>query len=435
MIHLIPPTGTGVGFIGMDLPSTLAQTTTPTTPQTATQDSSSVMGFLESFFDINSLRTLIGAIAILALGIVIAYIAAFIVKSVLKKTNVDDRLAAMVTGRPAADLPVANWISSGVWWIITLLAVIGFLDALNLTVVSEPLNDLLSTVLNYLPSIFGASILLAIAWVVATIVKTIVYRGLETFNLDDRLAENTGVDPREQSVQIHETLSNALYWFVFLLFLPPVLDALQLQGLLAPVQNLIDQFFAAIPQILTAALVFGAGWLLAKIVRGIVTNLLSASGIDQIGSRLGLSRSTTTGSGLSLSSLAGTIVYVFILIPFAIAALNELDIQAISGPAISMLNQILDFIPLLLAAGVVLSVFYFIGKFVADLVSNLLASAGFDNVLDILGLPDIAPPTAPPTETYASPVVDSPMAEESGFTTIQPPMTSTVVNRLLKLLG
>ena len=82
---------------------------------------------------------------------------------------------------------------------------------------------------------------------------------------------------------------------------------------------------------------------------------------------------------------------MLILIPAAIAALNALNIDAISDPAISMLNQILNFIPLLLAAGVVLTVFYFIGHFVSELVTNLLASAGFDSVLDILGLPDISP--------------------------------------------
>jgi len=89
--------------------------------------------------------------------------------------------------------------------------------------------------------------LILVAWAIATLVKTVVSRGLESLNLDDRLAENTGVDPRENSVRIHETLGNTLYWFVFLLFLPPILNALDLNGLLGPVQNLIDQFLAAIP--------------------------------------------------------------------------------------------------------------------------------------------------------------------------------------------
>ncbi len=352
----------------------------------------------------------LGAIAILIIGWIVAAIIQSVIRGLLKQTQLDDRLASAVTGRPPEDVPAAKWISSVVFWVIMLLVIIAALETLNLTVVSGPLNNLLSTILEYLPRIFSAGILLAVAWAVATVVKTIVSRGLQAFNLDDRLAENTGVDPRENSVHIHETLGNALYWFIFLLFLPPILNALQLNGLLSPVQNLIDQFLAAIPKVILAGIILAAGWLVAKIVRGIVTNLLAATGVDNLGTQLGLSRSPNT-PGTSLSGLAGTIVYVLVLIPAAIAALNALDIDAISGPAISMLNQILNFIPLLLAAGVVLTVFYFIGRFLSDLVSNLLSSAGFDGVLEVLGLPEISAPTrspsTPPVSAYDSPVGSS----------------------------
>ena len=414
MSPLIPFLTQGIGLARSNWLPALAQTTTTAN---TTDRSFQPRALLDGLgFGVGAfLPNLIGAIIILVVGLIVAYIAAWAVRSLLKKTSLDDRLAASVTGRQPHEVPAAKWIGDIVFWLIALFAIVAFLQALNLSTVSEPLNNLLTTVLEYLPRIFSAVVLLAVAWGVATVVRAIVNRTLGRLNLDDRLAENTGVDPRQSSIHIHETLGNALYWFIFLLFLPPILNALAFDGLLAPIENLIDQFLAAIPQIITALLVLAAGWLLAKIARGIVTNLLSATGIDNLGNRLGLSRSTAPGTGLSLSGLTGTIVYVFILIPFAIAALNELDIQAISVPAVNMLNQILNFIPLLLAAGVVLTVFYFIGKFVADLVSSLLASAGFDNVLDILGLPDISPPSAP--ETYTPPVVGEP----SDFTVIQPP--------------
>ncbi|MGC1310192.1 MAG: mechanosensitive ion channel [Phormidesmis sp.] len=422
MIYLIPPAGAGIGLVKLGSSPTLAQVTTERP-----------YGFRPALDDLGSdliefLPSLLGAIAILVLGIVAAYAISWVVRGILHRTQIDDKLASMVTGRPASEVPAAKWAGDIVLWIIILLAVVGFLNALNLTVVSEPLNNFLNTVFGFIPKVFGAALILAIAWAIATVVKTVVKRGLESFNLDDRLAENTGVDPRESSVQIHETLANALYWFVFLLFLPLVLDALDLQGLLGPVQNLIDQFFAAIPQILTAALIFAAGWVLAKIARSIVTNLLMATGVDNLGTRLGLSRSSTPGSGISLSGLAGTIVYVFILVPIAITALQELGIEAISTPAIAMLNQILVFLPLLLAAGVVLAVFYFIGRFVGELVTGLLESTGFDNVLDILGLPDIAPPTrspsTPPPSVYPPSDIGS-TTVQPGSTMIQPPSDSS----------
>ena len=418
MTSLVPSPETGISLLRPNPSGILAQATTNNPIDAITTGFGSGLG--------EFLPKLLGAVAILVIGLIVAYVVALVIKGLLKKTNVDDKIAASITGRPASDVPAAKWVGDIVFWLIALIAVAAALDALDLNAVSAPINDTLGTILEYIPRLFSAGLLIALAWAIATLVKTIVTRGLEKFNLDDRLAENTGVDPRENSVQVHETLGNALYWFVFLLFLPLILNALELNGLLAPVNGLIDQFLAAIPQILTALLVFGGGWLLAKVVRGIVTNLLAATGIDNVGHRLGLSRSNA-GSGLSLSGLAGTLVYALILLTAGISALQELNIEAISVPAVSMLQQILDFIPLLLAAGVVLAVFYFIGNFVKDLVSSLLSSVGFDDILESLGLPEIGGPSATTgsttTATY-QPTAGTTIQPVGGETTLQPPSDS-----------
>lgn len=419
MIPLIPPTGTGISLVRPGALPILAQADAATTDGFSLDTITNSFGTGLGEF----LPNLLGAVVILVIGIIAAYIVSWLITGLLKKTQVDERIAASVTRRPPEDVPLAKWISSAFFYIIALLAVIAALETLQLTVVSEPLNKLLNEVFVYLPRIFSAGILLVVAWAIATVVKTLVTRGLETFNLDDRLAENTGVDPRENSVQIHETLGNALYWFIFLLFLPPVLNALRLNGLLAPVQNLIDQFLTAIPKIILAGIILAAGWLAAKIVRGVVSNLLAATGIDNLGRRIGLSSSTAPNGGISLSDLAGTIVYILVLIPTAIAALTALDIEAISGPAISMLDQVSDFIPRLISAAAIFAVFYFAGRFLSELVTNLLSSAGFDGILEVLGLPEISAPTSspstPPVSAYDSPTGNT----DPGMTTIQTPPT------------
>ena len=142
-------------------------------------------------------------------------------------------------------------------------------------------------------------------------------QGLSRFNLDDQLARQTGLESGSSPFLLNETIGNVLYWFVFLLFVPLILSALELPGLLQPVEGLIDNFLQAIPRIVTAAIVLAVGWLVARIVRGVVSNLLLATGVDQLGTRLGLK--ATEQEGLSLSNLAGTLAYVLILIPAVIA--------------------------------------------------------------------------------------------------------------------
>lgn len=358
------------------------------------------------------LPSLIWAIVILVIGWIAATIAASIVKGLLNRTDIDNRIATWVMGRQAGEAPppVEKWAAAAVYWLIMIFVLVAFLQALRLDVVSEPLNDFLQQIFSYLPRVGGALLLLGAAWVVATVAKLLFTNLLARFNLDDRLSGATEGETEASPFLVNETLGNALYWFILLFFLPLILDVLELQGPLEPVQNLLDDILSALPRILTAVIIGVLGWLIARIVRGITTNLLASTGADQLGARFGLDQST---QGTSLSSIVGTVVYVLILIPTAIAALNALEIDAISDPAVDMLELILVVIPRIFAAIVIVGVFYFIGRFVGDLVTSLLTSVGFNNIFRWLGLPQLqdtvapqdTPPPPPDPGTEPSPYV------------------------------
>jgi hypothetical protein len=329
------------------------------------------------------LPNLLGAIAILFVGWLLALVIAWAIRKLLNRTSIDNRIASWVTGRSDSEgLPIEKWISDIVFWLIFIFALVAFLQALQLTAVYQPLNNLLNQVFTFLPKLAGAAILLAIAWVLATIVKLVATRSLQAVRLDERL--NQEVSETNNQFSVSETIGNTLYWFIFLLFLPAILSTLELQGTLQPVQLLLNDILLILPNIFAAILIGAAGWLVAQVVRRIVTNLLVAAGTDRFGSRVGVNPSTT---GQSLSWIIGTIVYVLILIPVAIAALNALRINAISIPAIAMLNDILSAIPRIFTAFIILAVAYAIGKFLAEIVTNILTSIGFNNVFNWIGLP------------------------------------------------
>jgi hypothetical protein len=118
-------------------------------------------------------------------------------------------------------------------------------------------------------------------------------------------------------------------------------------------------------------------------VRQIVVNLLAATNIDKFGERIGVSSESQTEP---LSKIIGSVIYILILIPVVIAALNALGVEAISAPAISMLTAVMNGIPMFFGAVLVLLVAYFAGKLVSGLVSNLLTGIGFDRITEKLGL-------------------------------------------------
>ena len=352
----------------------------------------------------NLLNLVLGIVALIV-GYIVATIAAGITQGLLKKTSLDNKLARWITGTPKSNLPVEKWIGGTVFWLIMLFAIVAFLQTIQLTAVSEPIKNLLSQVTTFLPKLLGAGLLILVAWLLATIAKMVVTRGLGSLGLERRLGEQTG---EVQQFAVTETVANALYWFIFLLFLPAILSTLELQGTLQPVQQLLNQILSILPNIFGAILIGGTGWLIAQVVRRIVTNLVAATGADQLGSKFGLSHSQQ-----SLSVITGTLVYVLILIPTAIAALNALKIEAISQPAISMLTQILNAIPQIFTAVAILGIAYVIGQFVSEILTNVLTGIGFNNVFQWLGVGAISSPAAEPDEFDAAELFDTPASSRT----------------------
>lgn len=326
---------------------------------------------------------LLGALLVLIVGWLVALIVAAIVRGVIKRTSLKNKMAAWIAGEEKAEtVPVERYISKGVFYLIMLFVLVAFFQALKLTLITEPLNNLLNEVFRFAPQLFGALVLLLIAWLIATALKLIITRVLKAAKFDERVGSKIAAE-EEEKFSLTETLATVAYWLVFLLFLPPVLSALAIQGPLEPLQGMLSKILEFLPNIFTAALILVVGWFLATIVQRIVTSLLAAIGIDRFSERVGLQNIL---GKQKLSGVIGLIVYILILIPVLIAALNTLALEAITRPASNMLNMILSALPAIFAAALLVIISYVVGKVVAALIANLLAGLGFDNILARLGL-------------------------------------------------
>jgi hypothetical protein len=325
----------------------------------------------------------IGALALLIVGWIVARLVANLVRRALLRTDVDNRVARWITGKDDAEaVPIEEWLSKGAYYLILLFVVVGFFEILNLTVITEPLNRLLNQIFDYAPKLLGAGLLLLAAWIVASVSRIIVSRALTGAKVDERLGEQAGVED-EGRVSLAETLSEAVYWLVFLLFLPAILGALELEGLLEPVQGMVDEILGFVPNLFAAGLILVIGWFVARIIQRVVANLLAAVGLDRLSEQVGVA--TALGEQ-KLSGLIGLLVYVLILIPVLIAALDALNMEAITQPASDMLDTVLGAIPAIFGAFLVLAIAYIVGRVVSGLITNLLTGFGFNAILARLGL-------------------------------------------------
>ncbi len=323
---------------------------------------------------------LLAAIAILVLG----WFAAFMVASFVRIAT--NRLARGKRLPEAVGVEAPTWQAMSVWsgrivfWILMGFVVVAALQNLQLASLAEPLDQVLQALTLYLPKLVGAAILLGIAWLIGFILRFIVVRALERSNLDTRMSKSAGLTVERP---LSRTMGEVVFWLPLLLFLPAILGTLKLEGLLQPLQGMFDDFLAVIPDLAGAALILFLGWVIARIVRRIVTTFLEALGADRVGEQVGMGAQAGTRR---LSVVIGIIVYALILIPAAIAALDALQIESVSRPAILMLNQFLSAIPLLFGAAIILAVAYLVGRLLGVLAGNILSGVGFDLLFERMGL-------------------------------------------------
>lgn len=337
------------------------------------------------------LGNLLGALGILVLGFVVAALLGRGVRRLLRRTNLDGRIAGAVSADGGRSIPrVDRLLAAVVFWVVMVLAIVAALNVLQLTTVSEPLNKFLNQIFAYLPQLGAALALGALAWLLATLARATLVRVTQGLSQNQRLVGPTDQSGAAQAdgpaapvAQVGNTLAEVVYWLVLLFFLPLILNALNLGSQITPVVNLFDTFLAALPQIAKAVAIAAVGWFIARTVRMLVGNLLSSTGIDELGAGFGLDPQQ---GARSVSWLVGTVVYVLILIPTATATLDALAIPAISEPATAMLDRILITLPQIFTAVLVLALGVVAGRFIGQLVSRLLAGVGFDRLYSWMGL-------------------------------------------------
>ncbi|MBI2845681.1 MAG: mechanosensitive ion channel [Chloroflexi bacterium] len=326
---------------------------------------------------------LLGAVTILIVGWLVAVVLSNIVRGALRRTTLDNRLAQWIAGKEGAQaIEIEQWIARGVYYLVLLFVLVAFFQTLGLTLITEPLNQLLVQIFQYAPRLIGAGAILFFAWIVASALRLILTRVLTAAKIDERLSSQAGLKEGER-FPLAQTLGDVVYWLVFLLFLPAVLGALAIEGLFEPVRGVVDDVLGFLPNLFAAGLILLIGWFVARIVQRITANLLAAVGVDGLSEQVGLA--AVLGEQ-KLSGLLGLVVYILILIPVLIAALDALALEAITQPASNMLNSILAALPAIFAAFLVIALAYVVGRVVAGLATNVLTGVGFNRILVRLGV-------------------------------------------------
>jgi hypothetical protein len=230
------------------------------------------------------------------------------------------------------------------------------------------------------PQVVGAIIIMAVAYILALVVRAVLGAAIDRIPF---VANANRKKAAEKS--IGGSIGSAGFWIVILIGLVMALERLGMKSVSDSIRVTIDQIFAYLPQIIGATITFFVFVIVARVARQAVTATLEVAHADELPKKIGLA-----AGPVAITSMLGAIVFALIIIPGGVAALEVLDIDAITVPAIAMLNSVMSAIPDIAVAAIIIGIFALIAKFVTDLGKKILPNTGIDGAVAKLGLLDEA---------------------------------------------
>lgn len=221
-------------------------------------------------------------------------------------------------------------------------------------------------------------LLLILAFIAAKVVKTLIVKLFTRTKLTVLFGKSDMAE--ESRGKTVEFVGKLMYLLVFLLFVPGIFESLGMQEVSSPILNLLNIMWGYLPNVLAAVVVLCVGFFIAKLVRELLIPVFNKINVNRLQEKAGME----VADSAKLSNTLAHIVYALILIPVIITALRVLNIQAISEPAIRMLDIIFAFIPNILAALVIVIIGCMVAKFAGNIVESLIASTGLDSRLSNL---------------------------------------------------
>ena len=134
----------------------------------------------------------------------------------------------------------------------------------------EPITQMLTKIMAYLPVLLGALVILIVGWIVAKAIKRLFDWLLKLVRFDT-LADKAGISEilrkGDLKISAREVVSNIVYWLIIIMVLVMTVDALGLPK----ASDILASLFAYVPNVIAALLVLIVAMFLASFVSGIVS--------------------------------------------------------------------------------------------------------------------------------------------------------------------
>lgn len=322
-------------------------------------------------------------------GWIVAKLVSYAIFQLLSRTDLDNRVAnklgiSMLLGdskkSQASDGKIERFVSKVAYYLVMLLVVVGVLEFAGLSQVAGPLERLVDTVVQALPRVGKAALILIVAYFAGQILQKLATAALDGLKVDARFAELA--EDGEAQPAFSGTVGRVIFWLIMLFGIAGAFGALEITAIAAPLQGAIELIVGVLPKVGFAALLLAIGWFGGRVARAVVCKVLQGLGFDNLAERVQLDRLT---GKTSPSQVVATAVMVFIIVQATIAALNELGLTTLSEPLTSMMGQFWNLLPKIAIGVVIIVVAVFVGQLLRRLVAGALRNLGLEGFMENLG--------------------------------------------------
>ena len=238
---------------------------------------------------------------------------------------------------------------------------------------SNVLDNFSNAIGGNLSSALAALLIIIIGWFIAGVLKRISFKLIKKTGVDNQL--------KNSKISLSKFISTLIYFLVMIFVFTLALEKLGMTNVLDPLKNMLSNFASFLPNIIGAGLVCYVGYMLATIVSELVE--LSGESIQKLTPKLKLPEN------INLVTIIKKVVFIFIFIPLLISAFNILNMSSISEPATTMLNDFFSAIPKVILSVIILILFVIGGRFLSELLKDLLNSMNLNNFLNKAGLSSV----------------------------------------------
>jgi hypothetical protein len=155
--------------------------------------------------------------------------------------------------------------------------------------IAEPVRQMLTKILNYLPVLLGALIILIVGWLIAKAIRRLINWLLEAVRFDV-MADKTGISEvlKKGNLKItaREVICGLVYWLIIIMVLVMTVDALGLPK----ASDVLTSLFDYVPKVIVALLVLIVAIFLASFVSGIVRTAVGNANLPSPELIAGISR-------------------------------------------------------------------------------------------------------------------------------------------------